>query len=63
VDEFVKPENFDYFHQVVEEMIFRNVASGPMVRSSYQTSKFLSWAALLDAVWAGSHMVLVDVVF
>ena len=35
VDRFVTPEEFDELRQVGEQMGFSNVASGPMVRSSY----------------------------
>ena len=40
VVEYVKPEKFDYFRQVGEEMGFKYVASGPMVRSSYKAGEF-----------------------
>jgi lipoic acid synthetase len=36
VVEYVKPEKFEYFKVVGEEMGFKYVASGPMVRSSYK---------------------------
>ena len=40
VVEYVTPEKFDYFRQVGEEMGFKYVASGPMVRSSYKAGEF-----------------------
>lgn len=40
VVEYVKPEKFDYFREVGEEMGFKYVASGPMVRSSYKAGEF-----------------------
>mmetsp|Transcript_17762 Transcript_17762/g.32107 ORF Transcript_17762/g.32107 Transcript_17762/m.32107 type:complete len:309 (+) Transcript_17762:409-1335(+) len=40
VVEYVKPEKFDYFRKVGEEMGFKYVASGPMVRSSYKAGEF-----------------------
>ena len=35
VDRYVTPERFNYFGDVAKEMGFENVASGPLVRSSY----------------------------
>lgn len=35
VDRFVSPEEFDQLAEIARELGFRNVASGPMVRSSY----------------------------
>lgn len=35
VERFVAPEEFDALGKIAEELGFRNVASGPMVRSSY----------------------------
>jgi len=40
VVEYVKPEKFEYFREVGEEMGFKYVASGPMVRSSYKAGEF-----------------------
>ena len=40
VVEYVKPEKFDYFRKKGEEMGFKYVASGPMVRSSYKAGEF-----------------------
>ena len=40
VVEYVKPEKFEKFKQIGEEMGFRYVASGPLVRSSYKAGEF-----------------------
>ncbi len=40
VTEFVRPEKFDQWRHVGEEMGFRDVASGPLVRSSYRAGEF-----------------------
>jgi lipoic acid synthetase len=40
VFEYVKPEKFDYFRQVVEEIVFKYMASGPIVQSSYRKGEF-----------------------
>ena len=40
VVEYVTPEKFDYFRKVGEELGFKYVASGPMVRSSYKAGEF-----------------------
>jgi len=40
VVEYVRPEKFEYFRQVGEELGFKYVASGPMVRSSYKAGEF-----------------------
>ena len=40
VVEYVKPEKFDYFRRKGEEMGFKYVASGPLVRSSYKAGEF-----------------------
>eukprot|EP00814_Leptocylindrus_danicus_P013437 CAMPEP_0116037714 /NCGR_PEP_ID=MMETSP0321-20121206/22240_1 /TAXON_ID=163516 /ORGANISM="Leptocylindrus danicus var. danicus, Strain B650" /LENGTH=391 /DNA_ID=CAMNT_0003516015 /DNA_START=40 /DNA_END=1215 /DNA_ORIENTATION=- len=37
---YVTPEKFEYFRKVGEEMGFKYVASGPMVRSSYKAGEF-----------------------
>lgn len=39
VDRFVTPEEFDEFGCIAEELGFKSVASGPMVRSSYHADK------------------------
>ena len=39
VDRFVTPEEFDEFGRIAEELGFKSVASGPMVRSSYPADK------------------------
>jgi lipoic acid synthetase len=40
VVEYVKPEKFDYFRRIGEELGFKYVASGPLVRSSYKAGEF-----------------------
>lgn len=40
VVEYVKPEKFDHFKKMGEEMGFKYVASGPLVRSSYKAGEF-----------------------
>lgn len=40
VAEFVSPERFARYKTVAEEMGFKHVASGPMVRSSYHADEF-----------------------
>ncbi|KAL3942053.1 MAG: hypothetical protein SGBAC_003681 [Bacillariaceae sp.] len=40
VVEYVKPEKFDHFREVGEQMGFKYVASGPLVRSSYKAGEF-----------------------
>jgi lipoic acid synthetase len=40
VVEYIRPEKFDYYRQVGEDMGFKYVASGPMVRSSYKAGEF-----------------------
>eukprot|EP00977_Amphora_coffeiformis_P002988 scaffold569_cov165-Amphora_coffeaeformis.AAC.21 len=40
VVEYVKPEKFDYFRRMGEDMGFKYVASGPLVRSSYKAGEF-----------------------
>lgn len=40
VVEYVRPEKFDRFREIGEEMGFKYVASGPMVRSSYKAGEF-----------------------
>jgi lipoyl synthase len=40
VVEYVTPQKFDYFRQMGEELGFKYVASGPMVRSSYKAGEF-----------------------
>lgn len=44
VERFVHPDEFEEYTRIGEEMGFRHVASGPMVRSSYHADK----QALLD---------------
>lgn len=40
VVEYVTPEKFDFFRKQGEEMGFKYVASGPLVRSSYKAGEF-----------------------
>lgn len=40
VVEYVTPEKFDEYREIGEEMGFKYVASGPMVRSSYKAGEF-----------------------
>ncbi|CAM9256567.1 unnamed protein product [Chrysoparadoxa australica] len=40
VVEYVTPEKFDWYREKGEEMGFKYVASGPMVRSSYKAGEF-----------------------
>lgn len=40
VVEYVTPEKFQEFQRIGEEMGFKYVASGPMVRSSYKAGEF-----------------------
>lgn len=39
VDRFVTPEEFDEFGRIANELGFKSVASGPLVRSSYHADK------------------------
>ena len=40
VEEFIRPEQFSYYAKVGEEMGFKYVASGPLVRSSYRAGEY-----------------------
>ena len=40
VVEYVTPEKFDHFREIGEELGFKYVASGPLVRSSYKAGEF-----------------------
>lgn len=42
VKAYIPPEEFDRYKQAAIEMGFKKVASGPLVRSSYQAHKFFS---------------------
>ena len=42
VREYVEPERFDALRGLGEEMGFRYVASGPLVRSSYKAGEFFA---------------------
>ncbi len=46
VVEFVKPELFEEYEAVAQNLGFRSVASGPFVRSSYQAEKLVLGASL-----------------
>jgi len=48
VVEFVPPAEFDELRTIGEEMGFRYVASGPMVRSSYKAGEFFMQAMIDD---------------
>ncbi len=39
VDRYVHPKQFDYFAEIAKKMGFTNVASGPLVRSSYHADR------------------------
>jgi lipoic acid synthetase len=39
VERFVHPDEFDEFARIAEELGFKSVASGPLVRSSYHADK------------------------
>lgn len=40
VVEYVRPDKFDMFKKIGEELGFKYVASGPLVRSSYKAGEF-----------------------
>jgi lipoic acid synthetase len=40
VHEYVTPEKFDYWREKAEELGFKYVASGPLVRSSYKAGEY-----------------------
>jgi len=40
VVEYVTPERFDYYRNLAEQLGFRYVASGPLVRSSYRAGEY-----------------------
>jgi lipoyl synthase len=46
VAEYVKPEQFERYKSIGEEMGFRYVASGPLVRSSYRAGEFFIKTAI-----------------
>ena len=46
VVEYVKPEQFQRYREIGEELGFRYVASGPLVRSSYRAGEFYLRAAI-----------------
>jgi lipoic acid synthetase len=39
IDRYVTPEEFDEFGRIAEDLGFKAVASGPLVRSSYHADK------------------------
>ena len=46
VVEYVRPEQFHRYRTIGEELGFRYVASGPLVRSSYRAGEFYIRAAI-----------------
>jgi len=40
VEEFIRPEQFSFYAKIGEEMGFKYVASGPLVRSSYRAGEY-----------------------
>ena len=44
--EYVSPREFDELREIGEQMGFRYVASGPMVRSSYKAGEFFLQAMI-----------------
>ena len=40
VEDYVRPEQFERYRAIGEELGFRYVASGPLVRSSYRAGEF-----------------------
>ena len=48
VKEYVRPETFEAYRRMGEEMGFRYVASGPLVRSSYRAGEFFLELVLKD---------------
>lgn len=40
VEEYVKPEVFDKWTQVAQDMGFAYVSSGPLIRSSYKAGEY-----------------------
>lgn len=47
VDRYVEPAEFDRWKAVADDMGFKYVASGPLVRSSYKVWKFQFWSRLV----------------
>jgi lipoic acid synthetase len=47
---YVPPEEFDYFRQKGQELGFRYVAAGPLVRSSYRAGEFFLEGVLRERV-------------
>ena len=46
---YVEPEQFRSYQELGEEMGFRHVASGPLVRSSYRAAEHFYLASRADA--------------
>ncbi|MDE1852233.1 MAG: lipoyl synthase [Thaumarchaeota archaeon] len=46
VEEYVKPEQFERYRTIGEDLGFRYVASGPLVRSSYRAGEFFVRTAI-----------------
>jgi lipoyl synthase len=45
VIEYISPARFAAYARVAQELGFRHVASGPLVRSSYHADDFSPWTA------------------
>lgn len=57
VVEYVKPEQFERYRSIGEELGFRYVASGPLVRSSYRAGEFFIRTAIESGDgWHQSYM-------
>lgn len=50
VEKFVRPEKFDEYARIAEDLGFVHVASGPMVRSSYHADEFSPPPSKAEAV-------------
>jgi len=48
VERFVHPDEFDALRQFGEELGFKHVASGPLVRSSYHADKQAQGEEIVD---------------
>lgn len=48
VDRFVHPDEFAEYGEIAEELGFKSVASGPLVRSSYHADKQVDLSLLMD---------------
>ena len=56
VVEYVRPEQFQRYRAIGEELGFRYVASGPLVRSSYRAGEFYIRAAVESDAQSQSYM-------